>query len=55
MSVLGGIWPCRLLEQMKQPQRSWNTLVAHYSYCSGQMSDGTIIPAPTLTENQGMA
>lgn len=43
MSVLGGIWPCQLLEQMKQPQLSWNTLVAHYSSCSEQMNDVAVI------------
>lgn len=45
MSVLVGIWPCQLLEQMRHPQLSWNTSVAHYSYCSVQMSDVTVIPA----------
>lgn len=61
MSVLVGIWPCQFLEQMRHPQLSWNTSVARYSYCSVQMSDGTVIPAKQnevpliLTENQGMA
>jgi hypothetical protein len=45
MNELGGIWPRQLLEQMKQPQLSWNTLVAHYSSCSEQMSDATVISA----------